>query len=210
MPQGDEASANFSFKLGFWGLPGLCSGRVGGTAGTGAAGGRARGAGSGERGAVRSAAAQGGAGARGRQAGPGLLERPVWSPGTRGGGPGIPSRTVRPGSCQTWLGLARAAWPPPRAALRSGSKQATYRAAQRKWLEFLPRRLARASGRAGRGGRPRDRAQALRGAGQGCRVSEPRAPAGPSPLGALSPIHCQPLGFNAGSPAQPADRLTCF
>lgn len=145
----------------------------------------------------------------GRQAGLGLQERPVWSPRTRGGGMGIPSRTARPGQLPDAAGTGPAARPPPRAALRSGSEQATYRAARRKWLEFLPRRRARASRRAGRGGRSRDRAQALRGAGEGCAGSQPGAPAGTSPLGAL--FYSLPASrIPADFPVQPPGSLTCF
>lgn len=105
-------------------------------------------------GAVRSAAAQGGAGARGRQAGPGLLERPVWSPGTRGGGPGIPSRTVRPGSCQTWLGLARAAGPHlgPLCG-RAASRPHTARRRGNGWNSSRGASLGPRGGRGGEGAR---------------------------------------------------------
>lgn len=129
------------------GVPRVGGGRGGGATGTQKAGGRPRGAGRRSR-RWRPRGEEPSPGAPHR---PGLLERPVWWPGTRDGWPGIPSRGARAGQLPDTAGD----WPAPpgphlRAALRSGSEQATYRAAQRKWLEFLPRRLARAWGGAGR------------------------------------------------------------
>lgn len=119
------------------------------------------------RGQVLAAAAPGEAGVRGRRTGPHCVK----------GRPGIPSRAVRPRQ----LPGAAGDWPAPPgphlpAALWSGSEQATYRASQRKWLEFLPRRLAQASGRAGRGGTGGPCAGAA-GSWRGPSGSQPPAPA---------------------------------
>lgn len=128
-----------------------------------------------ERGAVPAAAARGGAGAPGRQAGPWLLERPVWSPGTRGGGPGIPSRAAKPGQ----LPDAAGDWPaPPGPHLgpRCGRAASRLHTAPRRGNGWNSSRGASLGLGGGEGARGTCAGAAGRGAGCGC--SQPRASAG--------------------------------
>lgn len=175
LPEGDAASANFSFKLRFWGLQ-----RAGGGLGRGAAGKhRRRESGPAGRGEERNGT---GGVAQARAVGTaGLVAR------DRGGWPGTLSGTAGPGQ----LPDAAGDWPAPPGpnlpgALRSGSEQATYRAAQRKWLEFLPRRLARAwGGRGGAGRAPEGACAGAAGRRQGAARLPAPAPAGAPPPGAF-------------------------
>lgn len=137
-----------------------------------------------KRGRARGRSSSGSGGSRARRSwGPGTPRKPgaaasqrlVWWPGTRGGRPGIRSRTARlrqlPDTAGDWP-----APPAPTSGPRCGRAASRPHTARRRGNGWNSSRGASLGPRGGRG------------AGQGCPGSQPRARRGSPPLGAPPPL----------------------